>query len=114
MIEDKIKHLINLPDTYIGEAPIAVDSCQWIRTAAGSSNVYFTKETFDRPALSIYVRDKQNGKALERCQRLFNLIRNYTDSGCAILAKRLPSFVGKDEKHRSVYTFQIEYQTGGY
>ena len=113
MTADKIKQLISLPNTYVGEAPIAVDNCQWIRLAAGSSDVYFGKSTYDRPAFSIYVRGTSNGEAAERCDTLFKLLRNSGTSTWALLAKRMPSFVGKDEKHRSVYTFQLEYQTGG-
>ena len=114
MTEERIKQLINLPDTYIGEAPIAVDDCQWIRPSAGSTTVHFCKGTYDRPAFSIYVHDKENAKALKRTKELFERIRNWSDSTSAILARRLPSFVGKDEKHRSVYTFSVEYQLGGY
>lgn len=114
MVAERIKQLINLPNTYIGEAPIAVDSCQWIRPAAGNSTVYFAKETYDRPAFSIYVRDKSNEEAARRCEAAFKGIRNYTDSLSSLLVRRLPSFVGKDDKHRSVYVFSIEYQTGGY
>lgn len=114
MLADKIKKLINLPDTYIGEAPIAIDSCQWIRPTAGDSTVYFDKNTFDRPTFSIYIRDKVNANAAERVRTIFKNIRNYTDSLSSIIVRRLPSFIGKDEKHRSVYVFSIEYQTGGY
>lgn len=114
MTEEKLKQLIGLSDTYIGEAPIAVDNCQWIRRTAGDSRVYFGKDTYDKPAFSIYIRDKVNANASARTEMIFKKIRNHTDSESAILAKRLPSFVGKDEKHRSVYVFSIEYQTGGY
>ena len=114
MVEEKIKQLINLPDTYIGEAPIAIDNCQWIRVSAGSSTVYFAKDTYDRPAFSIYIRGKDHAEALARTQSIFKSIRNRTDSMSSLLVRRLPSFVGKDEKHRSVYTFQLEYQTGEY
>ena len=113
MTAERIKQLINLPNTYIGEAPIAVDSCQWIRPAAGNSDVYFGRSTYDRPAFSIYVRGTANEETAKRCYNLFNLLRNSGSSTWALLARRLPSFVGKDEKHRSVYTFQLEYQTGG-
>lgn len=113
MTADKIKQLISLPNTYIGEAPIAIDNCQWIRPSAGSSTVHFGRKTYDRPTFSIYVRGTTNGETAERCAFLFNLLRNRGDSTWALLARRLPSFVGKDEKHRSIYTFQLEYQSGG-
>lgn len=114
MIINKLVQLISLPNTYIGEAAIAVDNCQWVRMNAGVSRVHFSKAVYDKPTFSIYVRAKSNEEASTRIHDVFNKIRNYTDGGCAIVATRLPSFVGKDEKHRSVYTFQIEYQTGGY
>lgn len=114
MVAEKIRQLISLPNTYIGEAPIAVDNCQWIRSMAGDSTTYFTKETYDRPAFSIYVRGENNREASVRCEDIFKRIRNHSDSLNSLLAKRLPAFVGKDEKHRSVYTFSIEFQTGGY
>ena len=114
MLADKLKQLINLPNTYIGEAPIAIDNCQWIRMGAGNSEVYFGKDTFDKPTFSIYVRDKDNGRAAERVDSIFRRIRNHTDAMSALLVRRMPAFVGKDEKHRSIYTFSIEYQTGGY
>ena len=114
MLEERIQQLIDLPDTYIGEAPIAVDNCQWIGATGGSSDTYFTKEAYDRPAFSIYVRDTSNAEAARRAKELFKKIRSTTDSIGAIIARRLPSFVGKDDQHRSVYVFSIEYQTGGY
>ena len=114
MLTEKIKQLIDLDNTYIGEAPIAIDNCQWIRPAGGASDVYFAKETFDKPTFSIYVRDKSNACAAKRTEILYKKIRNYTDSVSSLLIRRLPSFVGKDDKHRSVYVFSIEYQTGGY
>ena len=114
MLEERIKHLIDLPDTYIGEAPIAVDNCQWIRPTAGDSTVYFGKDTYDRPAFSIYVRRAKNADGLTEVRNIFNRVRNCTSFGGSIIARRLPSFVGKDDKHRSVYVFSIEYQLGGY
>ena len=114
MVFDNIKQLIDLPNTYVGEAPIAVDNCQWIRPAAGDSTVYFDKSTYDRPTFLIYVRDEVNADAASRTDEVLKRIRNYTDSTSSLIVRNLPSFVGKDEKHRSIYTFSIEYQTGGY
>lgn len=114
MTLERIVSLINLPNTYVGEAPIGVDSCQWVTPAAGSSEVYFSKQTYDRPTFSIYVRDARNSVAALRADELLKRIRNWTDSQSSLLVRRLPTFVGKDDKHRSVYTFSIEYQTGGY
>lgn len=114
MIEQKLFQLINRPSTYIGEAPIGVDNCQWIRATAGSTKVHFAKGNYDRPTYSIYVRDLDNSEACKRIKEIFEVIRNYTDAISAIIATRLPQFVGKDDKHRSVYVFQIEYQSGRY
>ena len=114
MLAERIKQLIDLPDTYIGEAPIAVSNCQWIRPTAGDSTVYVGQDTFDRPAFSIYVRREKNADSLAVCREIFKKVRNCTDLGGSIIARRLPSFVGKDDKHRSVYVFSIEYQLGGY
>ena len=114
MFAEKIKELINLPDTYIGEAPVAIDSCQWIRASGGNSETFFTKQTFDKPSFSIYVRDANNAYAAARVEQIYKKIRNHTDSVSSLITRRLPSFVGKDDKHRSVYVFSIEYQTGGY
>lgn len=114
MIEQKLFQLINRPNTFIGEAPIGIDDCQWIRPAAGRTTVHFAKGNYDRPAFSIYVRGTNNEEACIRTKEIFNTIRNFTDGVCEIIATRLPQFVGKDDNHRSVYVFQIEYQSGSY
>lgn len=114
MIEQLLANLINLPETYIGEAPVRIDSCQWIKSVGGSTEVHFGKSNYDKPAYSIYVRDLNNEKASERVQEIFKKIRNFTDAQSALLATRTPAFVGKDDKHRSVYVCQFELQTGGY
>ena len=114
MIEYKLLEIINSPNTYVGEAPIEIDNCQWIQAAAGSTTVHFAKGNYDRPAFSIYVRGINNQETCKRTQELFKTIRNYTDARCEIIATRLPQFVGKDDQLRSVYVFQIEYQSGKY
>lgn len=114
MIEELIVNLINLPDTYIGEAPIGIDNCQWVKLGSGSTNVYFAKGNYDRPAYSIYVRNISNEEAATCIQDIFKRIRNFTDAKFALLATRMPAYVGKDDKHRSVYTCQFEIQTGSY
>ena len=113
MLAEKIKLLVGLPNTYIGEAPIAVDNCQWIRATGGNSKPFFTRETLDRPTFSIYVRDKENARASARADEIYKKIRNYNDSMGSLLTSRLPAFVGKDDKHRSVYVFSMEYLSGG-
>ena len=114
MTEELLYSLINMPETYIGEAPISIDNCQWIRSTAGSSNVYFTKTNYDKPTFSIYVRRENNEQGVQVIQEIFKRIRNYSGAGNALLATRTPAFVGKDEKHRSVYVCQFEYQTSNY
>lgn len=114
MIEDRLVQLIREPNTYIGEAPVHVDNCQWLRAASGSPSVFFARGIYDKPTFSIYVRDKNNMEGANRIRRIFNALRNYVDTDGVIIATRFPTFIGKDDKHRSVYSFQIEYQTGGY
>ena len=58
--EEQIRSIINLPNTYIGEAPIDVDDCQWIRLGSGVSRVHFAKETYDKPHFSIVCRGVKN------------------------------------------------------
>lgn len=114
MVEQLLLNLINLPETFIGEAPIAINECQWIKRMSGSSILYFNKANYDKPTFSIYVRGSSNQETATRAQTLFNTMRNYGTSQEALIAVRLPSFIGKDDKHRTIYTFQLEYQTGGH
>lgn len=116
MIEETIRALIvpTCKDTYIGEAPIDKDNCQWIRASAGSSIVHFDKETYDYPHYTIYVRGANNQEAKKRVDDVYHLLNNYTGQGFVILTRQLPRFIGKDQKHRSLYSFRIEYQLGGY
>jgi hypothetical protein len=57
MIEETIRALIvpSYENTYIGDASIDVDDCQWIRPNSGRSDVHFDKETYDYPKYTIYV-----------------------------------------------------------
>lgn len=114
MIEEKLIQLINLPDTFIGEPPLSKDTCQWIISGSGRSDLHFNKTTFDKPTYSIYIRGLNSQESLQRAKQIFHILRNYTEYNCAIITTRLPRYVGKDDNERSVYTFQIEYQLGGY
>lgn len=114
MIEERLKQLLDLPQTYIGEAPVDVDNCQWIRASSGVSRVHFNKDTYDKPAYSIYVRGKNNQETKARTKEVYDSLKNYADASCAVLITRLPTFLGNDDKYRSVYTFRLEYQLGGY
>lgn len=108
-------NLINEPsNTYIGEAPIDVDNCQWIRTSSGRSEVFFGKDNYDHVNYTVYVRNTSNKDAQEKAKELFNKIRNWTDSQTSLIATRTPRYAGRDVKYRSVYAFQLELQTGGY
>ena len=116
MIEETIRAIIVpvYPNVYISAAPVDLDSCVWIRAAAGTSIVHFEKTTYDRLEFTIGVRDLKNAKALDTVDGVYHLLANYVGKGFVILAKRLPHFVGRDAKDRAVYSFQIEYQIGGY
>lgn len=108
-----IAQLIDLPNTYIGEAPPGEDTCQWISLSAGTSETFFGLQTIDKPEYAIYVRDPSNKVAIERAQACFNKLQNWNDAHRALIVSRLPAFVGKDEKLRSVYSFRIQLITGG-
>ena len=112
--EEQIRSIINLPNTYIGEAPIDVDDCQWIRLGSGVSRIHFAKETYDKPHFSIVCRGVKNREVQERTRQIYNTIKNYVGNGFVIIIARLPHFVGRDDKGRTLYSFRIEYQLGGY
>lgn len=114
MIEEIIRNIIDLPKTYIGEAPLDVYECQWIRSLSGKSKTFFDKDTYDYPEFNIYVRDTSNAVAKERVDSIYHKLKNYVGANYVILANRLPHFVGRDNKYRAIYAFKIEYQLGGY
>lgn len=113
-IEEIILNLIDLPNTYIGEAPIDVDECQWIKTMAGLSKNHFNDNTYDRPTFNIYFRSASNKNLLKIVQDTYHKLKNYVGANYVILIERTPHYVGRDDKYRVIYTFQIEYQIGGY
>ena len=112
--EEQIRSIINLPNTYIGEAPIDVDDCQWIRLGSGVSRIHFAKETYDKPHFSIVCRGVRNREVKERTRQIYDAVKNYVGNGFVIIIARLPHFVGRDDKGRTLYSFRIEYQLGGY
>ena len=116
MIEETIRSLIQRTynNVYIGEAPIDVDECVVIRATSGSSKVHFTKETYDYPSYTIYVRSGNNKRSKELVDQVYHTLVNYTGFNFVILTDRLPRFVGRDEKNRALYSFKVEYQLGGY
>ena len=110
---DYIFQLINIENTFIGEAPIGIDDCQWIRLSGGNSEVHFAKGVYNRPILSVYARGLNNQECSERINLIFNKLKNHTTGTSAYIVRRMPTFVGKDSKHRSLYSFQLECQIGG-
>lgn len=116
MIEETIRALIEASynKTYIGDGPIDVDDCQWIKADSGASKVHFDKETYDYPKYIIYVRARNNADAKQRIENIYHMLHNYAGNGFVILTSRLPRFVGRDAKDRALYSFRVEYQLGGY
>ena len=116
MIEETIRALIipSYENTYIGDASIDVDDCQWIRPNSGRSDVHFDKETYDYPKYTIYVRARNNADAKKRVDAIYHLLNNYVGQGFVILTDNLPRYNGRDDKDRAIYSFRVEYQLGGY
>lgn len=114
LLEDEIRSIINLSNTYIGEAPIDVDNCQWIVTASGESQFHFGNKSYDSPEYIIMLRGLLNEEVLGRCDKVYHLLKSFVGNGFIIITKRTPHFVGRDDKNRPVYSFKIQYQLGGY
>lgn len=116
MIEETIKALIEAHHNpvYIGDAPIDVDDVQWLRSTTGLTDVFFDKNTYDYPNYIVYARGVNNRETKDRIESIYHILLNYVGSGFVILAKQLPRYVGRDKKHRAIYSFRIEYQLGGY
>lgn len=113
MQEEFLAELIALPCTFIGELPVREDNCQSIRLGGGRSDVYFKKDVSEHEFYTIYVRGTINVETRERCNDVYKKLRNWSDSYQTALIRRMPSFVGTDDKHRFLYAFQIEFLTGG-
>ncbi len=114
MIEEKLVKLIDKSNTYIGEPAVDVDNCQWIRFNGGETIIYFGKYTYDQPRYTIFMRDESNEVVCKLADEIYHKLANYTEPHFAITMLRLPLFVGRDEKYRSVYSLQIECHLGGY
>ena len=114
MEEENIYNIINLDNTYIGYAPIDVDDCQWIRSLSGDSELHFLGETYDKPKFAIGCRGLKHQEVKERSRELYNKLKNYIGEDFVIITKSLPHIVGKDESSRFIYSFNIEYQLGGF
>ena len=113
MNDEFIVQLLDLPNTYIGEAPPGNDSCQWVSLSAGTSKTFFGRETIDSPEYVIYVRDQSNQAASERIQLCYKKLQNWNDENKALKVTRLPKYVGRDDKHRCVFSFRIQFIIGG-
>lgn len=113
MNDTLIVQLLDLPNTYIGEAPLEEDNCQWIILSSGMSKTFFGRKTINNPEYAVYVRDKSNEAASNRIQSCFKKLQNWNDEYNAIAIRRLPRYVGRDEKHRCVYSFRIQFIIGG-
>lgn len=113
MVEELIVQLINLPDTYIGEAPVDSDTCQWLLCSSGASTVFFGLNTVDKPEYAVYARASSNKVANDNIQLCLKNLRNWNDGHSALLITRMPAYVGRDEKHRCVYSFRVQFVVGG-
>lgn len=113
-VEQQIYNIIDTPNTYIGDASYDVDNCQWIAQAGGGSLVHFNRDTYDYVDYSVSVRNKSNKVALEIIKTIYDKLKNYAGESFSIIISRLPSYLGKDDKNRVVYTCYIQYQLGGY
>ena len=115
-IEETIRALM-LPScshTYIGDAPVDVDECAWVRADSGNIKNHFDKSTYDYPTYVVYVRAKDNESSKGRIYDIYHILNNYVGEGFIIVAENLPRYNGRDNKHRATYSFRITYQLGGY
>lgn len=113
-VEEIICNIINLENTYIGEAAIDVDNCQWIRTTSGPSEDHFDKSTYDNLGFKVYVRNNSNEEANNIMYNIYKKLKSYVGANYVIIVRRLPHYVGRDSKYRSIYSLNIEFQLGGY
>ena len=105
MLEEKIKEIINMENTFIGDAPLDVDDCQWIRAASGNADLYFAKDSFVTPQYIIGVRSKKQTDARNIIQLIYARLQQYVEeTRIGLIITRLPTYVGRDDKYRSVYT----------
>lgn len=114
MIEEQIRDIIGLENTYIGEAPIDVDNCQWIEASSGSSKMHFGKSSYDYLEFPIFFRGTNQQETKQRVDTAYRNLRAYTGGNFVILPTGLPDFLGRDDKYRVVFHIVVEYQTGGF
>lgn len=113
-IEEIICSIIDLDNTYIGEAPINIDNCQWIRNSSGPSEDHFDLSTYDSLGFRIYVRNTSNKEAYNIIYDIYKKLKSYVGANYVIIVRRLPHYIGRDDKYRCAYSLNIEFQLGGY
>ena len=113
-VKEILCDLINLNNTFIGEAPIDIDDCQWIMDMSGPSEDHFDGGTYDNLGIRIYVRGKSNEEANNRMYDIYKRLKSYVGANYVIVIRRTPYYVGKDAKYRNTYGLNIEFQLGGY
>lgn len=113
-MEEIIRNLINLENTYIGEAPVDVDNCQWIMAHSGAVDNHFQGDTYDKPEYKICVRNTSNFAAKNIIYDIYKKLQNHVGGNYVIIIDRLPYYISRDDKYRCVYALKIEIQLGGY
>lgn len=113
-VEEILCNIINLNDTYIGEGPIDIDNCQWVRKLSGPSEDHFGKDTYDKLSFRVCVRGKSNEESRQRMDNIYKTLKSYVGANYVIIVNRLPYYMGSDVKYRHLYTLNIEFQLGGY
>lgn len=111
---ETICNIINRDNTYIGEAPIDVDNCQWIRETSGPSEDHFDGSTYDNLGFRVYVRNISNEGAHKIMYDVYKTLKSYVGVNYVIVVRKLPHYVGRDDKYRSTYSLNVEFQLGGY
>ena len=78
------------------------------------SDNHFGKDTYDKPEYKIYVRNKSNEEAKRLINEIYHKLKNLVGSNYVIIIDRLPYYINRDIKYRSLYALKIEIQLGGY
>ena len=113
-MEEIIRNLINMENTFIGEASVDIDNCQWITHESGIVDNHFEGDTYDKPEYRIYVRNTSNKLARSIINDIYHKLQNYVGANYVILIDRLPYYRNRDVQYRSIYALKIEIQLGGY
>lgn len=108
---ETIRAIINRPNTYIGEAPIDVANCQWIRLNAGDPQTFFGKDVYEHMHFMIMARGELNAEVKTRIFEIYYKLQNFVGTEFAIVMNRIPHYVGRDDKDRAIYGFSLDYQS---